>query len=61
MSRNTRLTVAFNAHFGVDVTSLERTLILMRADDIAAELGIEDGESDEHFYAAIESVLAERI
>jgi hypothetical protein len=50
----------FNEHFGTDISLNELPLLLERKAYWEDELGVEDGESDEHWYAAIDEVLSAR-
>lgn len=49
-----------NHHFGTDITSSELSFLLQRKAYWEDELEVEDGESDEHWYAAIDDVYAAR-
>ena len=51
-----RLVRRFNQYFGVDVRAAEWHYLCERAAYWADELGVCDGYSDQHWYAAIEDL-----
>jgi len=55
------MTEQFNKHFGTDFTDREMNLCNYFAGQYIKETGIDQYETDDHWYAAIEQVLDLRV
>lgn len=51
------MTEQFNKYFGVDLTEREMCLVNYFATQYIKETGIDQYETDEHWYVAIEQVI----
>lgn len=56
----TKFLSTLNSYFGADIRAGEQTLLESRVEHWKVELDAEDGETDEHWYAAIDDVIAQR-